>query len=181
MDRCAPESERFRHEAQQWCDGRGHLRRTECRQEILRRHESAAGRDVLSEQVKSLQQAEKKAAQAVSQCTSQIAKARDEQKSADLRVQAAEVKLQETIVKSGQSSSQAINAQARLNDARSKARQKTEASHRLRTTQSRQQRSEGDSDAAPRRSDESEREHFQAVGIFRVRRGIGAQCHQFLP
>lgn len=87
----------------------------------------AAGRDVLSEQVKSLQQAEKKAAQAVSQCTSQIAKARDEQKSADLRVQAAEVKLQETIVKSGQSSSQAINAQARLNDARSKARQKTEA------------------------------------------------------
>ena len=38
----------------------------------------AAGRDVLSEQVKSLQQAEKKAAQAVSQCTSQIAKARDE-------------------------------------------------------------------------------------------------------
>ena len=53
----------------------------------------AAGRDVLSEQVKSLQQAEKKAAQAVSQCTSQIAKARDEQKSADLRVQAAEVKL----------------------------------------------------------------------------------------
>ena len=88
----------------------------------------AAGRDVLSEQVKSLQQAEKKAAQAVSQCTSQIAKARDEQKSADLRVQAAEVKLQETIVKSGQSSSQAINAQARLNDARSKARQKTEAS-----------------------------------------------------
>ena len=30
----------------------------------------AAGRDVLSEQVKSLQQAEKKAAQAVSQCTS---------------------------------------------------------------------------------------------------------------
>lgn len=87
----------------------------------------AAGRDVLSEQVKSLQQAEKKAAQAVSQCTSQIAKARDEQKSADLRVQATEVKLQETIVKSGQSSSQAINAQARLNDARSKARQKTEA------------------------------------------------------
>lgn len=87
----------------------------------------AAGRDVLSEQVKSLQQAEKKAAQAVSQCTSQIAKARDEQKSADLRVQAAEVKLQETIVKSGQSSSQAINAQARLNDARSKSRQKTEA------------------------------------------------------
>ena len=61
----------------------------------------AAGRDVLSEQVKSLQQAEKKAAQAVSQYTSQIAKARDEQKSADLRVQAAEVKLQETIVKSG--------------------------------------------------------------------------------
>ena len=45
----------------------------------------AAGRDVLSEQVKSLQQAEKKAAQAVSQCTSQIAKARDEQKSADQR------------------------------------------------------------------------------------------------
>ena len=87
----------------------------------------AAGRDVLSEQVKSLQQAENQAAQAVSQCTSQIAKARDEQKSADLRVQAAEVKLQETVVKSGQSSSQAINAQARLNDARSKARQKTEA------------------------------------------------------
>ena len=87
----------------------------------------AAGRDVLSEQVKSLQQAERKAAQTVTQCTSQIAKARDEQKSAALRVQAAETKLQETVAKSGQSSSQAINAQARLNDARSKARQKTEA------------------------------------------------------
>lgn len=87
----------------------------------------AAGRDVLSEQVKSLQQAEKKAAQAVSQCTSQIAKARDEQKSADLRVQAAETKLSETVAKYGTSSSQALNAQARLNDARSKARQKTES------------------------------------------------------
>mgnify|MGYP004583000589 CR=1 FL=1 len=87
----------------------------------------AAGRDVLSEQVKSLQQAEKKAAQAVSQCTSQIAKARDEQKSAALRVQAAETKLNETVAKYGTASSQTISAQARLNDARSKARQKDEA------------------------------------------------------
>lgn len=87
----------------------------------------AAGRDVLSEQVKSLQQAEKKAAQAVSQCISQIAKARDEQKSAVLRVQAAEMKLNETVAKYGTASSQTISAQARLNDARSKARQKDEA------------------------------------------------------
>lgn len=87
----------------------------------------AAGRDVLYEQVKSLRQSEKKAAQTVQKCTTQIAKSRDEQKTADLRLQAAEISLQETMAKSGPLSSKTIAAQARLNDARSKARQKTDA------------------------------------------------------
>ena len=87
----------------------------------------AAGKDVLGEQVRSLQRAERKAEQTVRQCTAQIAKSRDEQQTADLRLQAAETKLAETVAKYGASSSQAITAQARLNDARSKARQRTEA------------------------------------------------------
>lgn len=88
---------------------------------------SAAGANVLAEQVKNLEAAEKRAQKAVTTATAQIAKARDEQKSAALRVQAAETKLNETVAKYGTSSSQAISAQARLNDARSKARQKDEA------------------------------------------------------
>ena len=88
---------------------------------------SAASTSVLADQVKNLEAAEKRAQKAVSTSTAQIAKARDEQKSAALRVQAAEVKLNETVAKYGSSSSQAISAQARLNDARSKARQKDEA------------------------------------------------------
>lgn len=87
---------------------------------------SAAGANVLAEQVKNLEAAEKRAKKAVATATAQIAKARDEQKSAALRVQAAETKLNETVAKYGTSSSQAISAQARLNDARSKARQKDE-------------------------------------------------------
>lgn len=87
---------------------------------------SAAGANVLAEQVKNLEAAEKRAKKAVATATAQIAKARDEQKSAALRVQAAETKLNETVAKYGISSSQAISAQARLNDARSKARQKDE-------------------------------------------------------
>ena len=82
---------------------------------------SAAGANVLAEQVKNLEAAEKRAKKAVATATAQIAKARDEQKSAALRVQAAETKLNETVAKYGTSSSQAISAQARLNDARSKA------------------------------------------------------------
>ena len=88
---------------------------------------SAAGTNVLAEQVKNLEAAEKRAQKAVATATAQIAKARDEQKSATLRVQAAEAKLNETVAKYGTSSFQAISAQARLNDARSKARQKDEA------------------------------------------------------
>jgi tape measure domain-containing protein len=88
---------------------------------------SAAGTNVLAEQVKNLEAAEKRAQKAVTTATAQIVKARDEQKSATLRVQAAETKLNETVAKYGAASSQAISAQARLNDARSKARQKDEA------------------------------------------------------
>lgn len=88
---------------------------------------SAASTSVLADQVKNLEAAEKRAQKAVSTSTAQIAKARDDQKSAALRVQAAEAKLNETVAKYGSSSSQAISAQARLNDARSKARQKDEA------------------------------------------------------
>ena len=51
---------------------------------------SAAGANVLAEQVKNLEAAEKRAKKAVATATAQIAKARDEQKSAALRVQAAE-------------------------------------------------------------------------------------------
>lgn len=87
----------------------------------------AASGDVLSEQVKSLEAAEGRARKAVNAATAQIAKARDEQKSAALRAQAAETSLSETVAKYGASSAQALNAQARLNDARSKARQKDEA------------------------------------------------------
>lgn len=87
----------------------------------------AASGDVLSEQVKSLEAAEGRARKAVNAATAQIAKARDEQKSAALRAQAAETGLSETVAKYGASSAQALNAQARLNDARSKARQKDEA------------------------------------------------------
>ena len=87
----------------------------------------AASGDVLSEQVKSLEVAEGHARKAVNAATAQIAKARDEQKSAALRAQAAETSLSETVAKYGASSAQALNAQARLNDARSKARQKDEA------------------------------------------------------
>lgn len=87
----------------------------------------AASGDVLSEQVKNLEAAEKRAQKAVNAATAQIAKARDEQKSASLRAQAAETRLSETVAKYGASSAQALNAQARLNDARSKARQKDEA------------------------------------------------------
>lgn len=88
---------------------------------------TAAGTNVLAEQVKNLEAAEKRAQKAVTTATAQIVKARDEQKSATLRVQAAETKLNETVAKYGAASSQAISAQARLNDARSKARQKDEA------------------------------------------------------
>lgn len=87
----------------------------------------AASGDVLSEQVKNLEAAEGRARKAVNAATAQIAKARDEQKSAALRAQAAETSLSETVAKYGASSAQALNAQARLNDARSKARQKDEA------------------------------------------------------
>ena len=87
----------------------------------------AASGDVLSEQVKNLEVAEGHARKAVNAATAQIAKARDEQKSAALRAQAAETSLSETVAKYGASSAQALNAQARLNDARSKARQKDEA------------------------------------------------------
>ena len=53
----------------------------------------AASGDVLSEQVKSLEAAEGRARKAVNAATAQIAKARDEQKSAALRAQAAETGL----------------------------------------------------------------------------------------
>lgn len=51
---------------------------------------TAAGTNVLAEQVKNLEAAEKRAQKAVTTATAQIVKARDEQKSATLRVQAAE-------------------------------------------------------------------------------------------
>ncbi len=86
-----------------------------------------AGPNPLAGQIKELEGAEKKASVTVSQCTAQIAKARDAQKAAALRAQAAELKLNDAVVKYGASSAQALSAQARLTDARSKAAQRDDA------------------------------------------------------
>lgn len=89
--------------------------------------QAAGTSNPLADQVKALESAEKRAATTVNQCKAQIVTAREAERTATLKVQAAEAKLTETTAKYGLSSSQAISAQSRLNDARSKARQKTEA------------------------------------------------------
>ena len=75
--------------------------------------------------VANLEAAEKKAKNAVKQATKEIGQARDQQRVAAMNLQAAERKLDETVLKNGRNSSQAIKASAQLESARSKARTAT--------------------------------------------------------
>lgn len=75
--------------------------------------------------VANLETAEKKAKNAVKQATKEIGQARDQQRVAAMNLQAAERKLDETVLKNGRNSSQAIKASAQLESARSKARTAT--------------------------------------------------------
>ncbi len=75
--------------------------------------------------VANLETAEKKAKNAVKHATKEIGQARDQQRVAAMNLQAAERKLDETVLKNGRNSSQAIKASAQLESARSKARTAT--------------------------------------------------------